>query len=147
MAIVIWKDKVKVVVGEISRKSELQLANAMSRDVDGLGADATVGDFSEWLDEMLGSYATRAVQVFEDGAWRTLSSGETVTVESSEGDTFPLTYPLTRAAFKDLPGSLYEDWLNAVGAENQRVQNRFLSFITSQIVTQNTSEPPSAAAQ
>ena len=147
MAIVIWKDKVKVVVGEISRKSELQLANAMSRDVDGLGADATVGDFSEWLDEMLGSYATRAVQVFEDGTWRALQDGETVMVESSEGDTFPLTYPLTSAAFKDLPGSLYEDWLNAVGAENQRVQNRFLSFITSQIVTQNTSGPPSAAAQ
>lgn len=147
MAIVIWKDKVKVVVGEISRKSELQLANAMSRDVDGLGADATVGDFSEWLDEMLGSYATRAVHVFEDGAWRALQDGETVMVESSEGDTFPLTYPLTSAAFKDLPGSLYEDWLNAVGTENQRVQNRFLSFITSQIATQNTSEPPSAAAQ
>lgn len=147
MAIMIWKDKVKVVVGEISRKSELQLANAMSRDVDGLGADATVGDFSEWLDEMLGSYATRAVQVFEDGTWRALQDGETVMVESSEGDTFPLTYPLTSAAFKDLPGSLYEDWLNAAGAENQRVQDRFLSFITSQIVTQNTSEPSSAAAQ
>ena len=146
MAVVVWKDKVKIVVGELTRRAELQMANEVERIVAALPDDATPEQFAASLDELVAVLATRSIQVCIDGVWLPVDAGHARTVDLGEGDTFTLNFPPVAAEMASLPGSLYEQWLNAAANENTRVQDRFLAAITGLASTTSTSAPPSGDA-
>lgn len=140
---VIWKDLVKINVGEITRAESLVLA----RDLEAV--DASDGDFvrvAREIDGLIMRRAARAIYVCKDGVWVRVEAGTPAVVSLGEDDTFTLSFPPTIEEINALPASLDAAWSDAAAEENRFVQDTFLRSLHTQLNTPKPSEPPSAAA-
>lgn len=123
MASFVWKDQIKVTVGELSRADQLDLWREITdRNLSDLEAVLQ----NERIGELIAVKATRAVEALQK-----------TEVEFS---------PLTVEAFNRLPMSLANEWIKAAMVENGGLA-AVLSFPSASVLSMDAgSEPQSDAS-
>ncbi len=119
---VTYRDRLILLVSEVSRAKALQVVQVvnalMEADLDNAGYISNEFNFA---------YVSNApVRVLFDG--KLLDNG-THTLVFEEYDELTLTLPLTREAFEALPVSLSAAWVEAAQAENEWLNQHFLSVM------------------
>ncbi len=119
---VVYRDRLILIVSEVSRAKALQIAQVVNALT-----DVEVNNDGFIRNEFHFAYAQNApVKALWDG--RLLEDG-THALKFEEYDEITLTLPLTREAFEALPVSLSAVWIEAAEAENTWLSDYFLSVM------------------
>ncbi len=119
---VVYRDRLILIVSEVSRAKALQVALVLSSLV-----GAEIGDGSFISNEYHFAYVSNAtVKALWDG--KLLEDGTHV-LKFDEYDEITLTLPLTRECFDGLPVSLSAGWIEAAQSENEWLSEHFLSLL------------------
>lgn len=126
---VTYRDRLILLISEVSRANALkvvQVVNAlMEAELDNAGY---IGNEFHW------AYVQNApVRVLWDG--KLLENGTHI-LKFDEYDELTLTLPLTRDCFEALPVSLSAVWIEAAQAENEWLNQHFLSVMRMTMQTQ-----------
>lgn len=119
---VTYRDRLILLISEVSRAKALQVVQVvnalMDADLDNAGYISNEFNFA---------YVSNApVKVLFDG--KLLENGTHV-LKFEEYDELTLTLPLTRECFELLPVSLSAAWVEAAQAENEWLNQHFLSVM------------------
>lgn len=145
MAVVVWKQTLKIHIGELTRADQLEVWRVATEQ--GLlesseNADTvTVLANTAAADELITARATRAVYVCREGQWVKLDTGETYD-HAEDGETvFSLAFPIAPDSLRTLPMSLANQWVQAAIDENGDIRNAFLFASSLLTISQNPNEP------
>lgn len=108
----IWRDKLTVIISEMSRAAALDCA----RDIDEIPITDTSDEITRAIEGHVMRYAPTTVIV--DG--QVYKSGP-VKVEYAEGESLEFSLPLTGATLNALPRTLANTWIEAALEENMWV--------------------------
>jgi hypothetical protein len=131
-----WNDAVKVVIGEISRRGQLDIYRWIETEKGNLAPNELVTA----VDDQIVIAATRAVSVKQGKQWIAVN-GTPLTV----ADEFTVGLPLTEDSFRALPVSLTEQWIMEAVAVNHFLAELLFKPRTNETPTPN--EPASASGQ
>lgn len=150
MAIITWKDALKIHVGELTRADQLRMWNEAGEN----GLLSTEEEDTLALiqsnfksDELMTARATRAVFVCREGEWNKLGTGETYAYQEDGETVFTLSFPVQPAQLRELPISLANPWITAAIEANGSAQQAFLFASSLLNSLQPLSEPASANGQ
>lgn len=119
---VTYRDRLVILVSEVSRAKALQVVQVINALM-----DAEIDNAGFISNEFNFAYVSNSsIKVLWDG--KLLEDG-THTLVFEEHDELPLTLPLTRDAFEALPVSLAAAWVQAAQEENVWLNEHFLSVM------------------
>lgn len=99
-----WKDTLRIVVGEITRKQQM----ALWAEISAMEAGTANLEQLQRTSEALAALATRAVFVRQGKQWVKAEGGAEA---DYEGDCIAFNLPVTAQTFGDLPVSLADGWI------------------------------------
>lgn len=135
---VVYRDKLTLLISEVSRAKALQVVQVVNALL-----DAEIDNAGFISNEFNFAYVSNApVKALWDG--KLLENG-THTLTFGEYDDLTLTLPLTRECFEALPVSLTALWVEAAQTENEWLNTHFLSAMRLTVPT--LFEPESGKAQ
>lgn len=141
MPSVIWNDRLKIVVSELTRGSQLQVWQRLADTSE----DLNILDYTRNVYSEIMVAACRAIYVREDIGWRALNQGQSATVNVDEDVSFTITFPPPVEQLNELPVTLTNEWSEkAEGANRYMIDLIFFQGITPN-ATPTNSEPPSAS--
>lgn len=132
-----WQGVIRVTVGELSRAAQFDLWTMFTQSewFNDTTEDATRNAIRIMdTDAMVTAVATRKVEVCKKGKWVEVQSGETVTVATSDGDEFPVSYPVAYQQINAAPRSLGDMWVR-YGTERNGGLTANMTFFTSLTLT------------
>jgi hypothetical protein len=136
MAVFLWRERLKLVVTEMSRTAALDCARDFGSFLDGSGHEQAA--VSGEIDYLFAAHAP--CKLFWDGA---LLEAGTHTLTLDADDSLTLTVPLTRAGFNALPVSLAQGWAAAAEAANGWLMDFLAARLSAMVANANGSSPAS----
>lgn len=144
MPLITWKDKVRVRVGELTRAGQFDLWRAAEQAglLDEKNGETEIR-WSRAGDDLIGSVATRSIEICDGNGWRPLEAGETYNLPIEDDETVLISHPMKPAYFDSLPASLANPWLKAALDANGGLHDA-LFFVSSLVTftTPNSETPP-----
>lgn len=139
-----WRDRVKVVTGQLNRAQTMRWTLDLGA-LKGVLASLSNDEAVMYFDDTLAIRAIRAIHVRQGEDWVEVAPDQVVTMDC-DGELLEFSNPMTRERLDNMPADLADLVYNAVEAENRYVIDRFLSAVTSLMDTQTSSEPGSDSA-
>jgi len=125
---VIYRDRLILLISEVSRPKALQVVQVVNAL-----KEAELDNAAHISDEFFFAYVQNApVKALFDG--KLLDNGTHV-LKFEEYDELTLTLPLTRDCFDQLPVSLTSAWIEAAQAENEWLNSHFLAVMRTTMPT------------
>lgn len=144
MAAIVWKDRVKFYVVELSRASYFKLARdvrALDEALASAGSDDTDAlAYMIQLNDLIACASIARIEVFEGDQWRPIGEARAVEVNGTE---YTLAQPMTTDLFQALPASIAAKIIEASEKENELLTALFFTGEPSATNTTSQSELPS----